>query len=555
MRSALRAVLLLFVGGWLVLVAGVGMASAHAAVESTDPPQGTVLAAAPQRVSLTFSETVQVAEDGIRVFGPGGGQVDDGHATHFGSGAVAGVALRNATAQGTYTVSWRVVSADSHPVSGAFTFSVGHASPAGGHGSAAPPSGSTTVGVLYAIVRALAFASFAVLVGAVTFLLVCLPSAGPSRVPRLVVFAGWAVSVVSCLFCLVLQGPYGFGLKLSNAFDSEVVQEVLASPLGGALQARLLVLFLAGLYLTWLTSGPLTVARRWQLGGTGAVLAVALAVTWAVSGHAAVGLQPAVALPVDVVHLLSMGVWLGGLTALVVVLARRSAPEAELHAAARRFSPIAAGAVIALVGTGSYQAWRQLGTWSAWLSTGYGRLLFVKVGVVVVLFGAAGFSRRLVRRRGAAGSRALRRSVLVEACLGVVVLSVTALLVESEPGRTATAAPPGPQHREVAYDTGGPDGQGKVELDVDPAAGGPNTVRVSIEDNAGRPHEVPEFHLALTLPARKLGPLEIPLRHTGPGGYEAIGAQIPVSGSWQFALTVRTSEIDETTVATRIDIR
>lgn len=291
---------------------------------------------------------------------------------------------------------------------------------------------------------------------------------------------------------------------------------------------------------------------RLLLGVGGAVLAVVLAVTWSAGDHAATGLQPQVALPADVAHLVAMGLWLGGLAALLVALPRIPGPE--LTAAAGRFSRIAAWSVLVLVITGSYQAWRQLGTWSAWLSTGYGRLLLVKVVLVGLLLLAAAWSRRWVRRHGGE-ARTLRRSVLAEAALGVVVLAVTALLVEAEPGRTATAAPPGPVHREIAYDTGGPGGKGTVDADLDPAVTGPNAIVLSIEDTTGALRDVPELHAKLTLPARGLGPLEIPLRHTGTGRYTATAVQLPAAGSWQLALTVRTSDLDETTVATDVTIR
>ncbi|GAB3002759.1 copper resistance protein CopC [Amycolatopsis acidiphila] len=556
-RRALRATLLVLASGWLVLFAGSGAASAHAALDSTDPAQGVVLPTAPAQISLTFSESVQVAADGVRVFGPDGTEVDAGQATHLGPASTVGVGLRDGRQQGTYTVSWRVISADSHPVSGAFTFSVGHASPSHGPASAASAQANTTVSVLYAIARGLAFAAFAVLVGSVGFVLACLPSAQRSRAMRLVMFTGWAGSIAGALGCLILQGPYGYGLGAGHAFDADLVQQVLGSRLGVALQARLLVLCLAGVYLTLLSSASATAWRgwRWTFGGAGAVLAIGLAVTWSAADHAAVGLQPAIALPADVAHLVAMGLWLGGLAALLLTLVRPIADGPALVTAARRFSPIAAGSVLVLVGTGSYQAWRQLGTWSAWLSTGYGRLLLIKVLLVGCLLAAAALSRRWVRRRSGTNPRALRRSVLAEAGLAVVVLSVTALLVEAEPGRTATAAPPGPVHREVGYDTGGPGGAGRVEVDVNPAAGGPNTVGLSIEDSAGRPRDVPEFHAKLTLPARGIGPLEIPLRRTGTGDYTAAAVQIPAAGSWQLALTVRTSDLDETTVATTIEIR
>src|SRR5436305_6146099 len=143
----------------LVALTGTGSASAHAALIATVPGQGAVVATMPATVSLTFSEAVVVAPSGVRVFGPDGAEVDDGHATHLGSAPTVGVQVVSDTSQqGTYTVSWRVLSADSHPVAGAFTFSVGFPSPSRTMAAPQPP-GSAPVGVLYAVVRAAAFAS------------------------------------------------------------------------------------------------------------------------------------------------------------------------------------------------------------------------------------------------------------------------------------------------------------------------------------------------------------------------------------------------------------
>lgn len=147
----------------------------------------------------------------------------------------------------------------------------------------------------------------------------------------------------------------------------------------------------------------------------------------------------------------------------------------------------------------------------------------------------------------------LRRGVLVEATLGAVVLGITAMLVNAEPGRTAMAAPPGPAHHVLHYDTGGRDGQGQLIVDVDPAATGPNTVRVTVEDPHGAPHDVAELHSTLNL--RQLGPFTVALEHTAQGEYVAQAVQLPYSGTWQLRVTVRSSDIDETTVATTIDLR
>ena len=563
---------------------GAGSAAAHAVLISAEPGQGAVVATVPTTVSLTFSEPVVVAADGIRVFGPDGARLDTGEPVHLGRAAAVGVGLRSSNQpssnqpssnqpssnqpsiqqRGTYTVSWRVISADSHPVAGAFTFSVGHPSTNRVPGTA-QPSGSTMVGVAYGITRAAAFGSFALLVGSIAFVLLCWPGAIARSDVRRVMLVGWAGLLAATMVGLLLQGPYGSGLGADRLFDSAVFSATVDSRFGAAWTARLLLLALTGAYLVLLCAWLGHVARRGHavFGVLGVGLAVGLASTWAVAGHAAAGLQPALALPVDVVHLLAMGLWLGGLVTLVVIVRH---PSVAAPTAVYRFSSIAAGSVVILIGTGSYQSWRQLGSWAAFVSTDYGRLLWAKLGVVALLLGVAALSRSWVTRhrrapvgvgaapRSSPAVSTLRRSVLGEAALGALVLSVTALLVNAEPSRTATAAPLGPAHHVISYDTGGRGGQGRLTVDVDPAATGPDTISVTVEDPTG-PRDVAELTATLTLAVQQLGPLPIPLQRTAPGHYVAREVQIPRKGTWQLAVTVRTSDIDQITVTTPIDIR
>ncbi|HVE97446.1 MAG TPA: copper resistance protein CopC [Pseudonocardiaceae bacterium] len=568
-RPVLRAGVVMVVCAVLGVLVGAGSAAAHAVLISSDPGRGSVVATAPTTVSLTFSEPVVVAAEGIRVFGPDGARLDSGRAAALGRASTVGVGLRNGAERGTYTVAWRVMSADSHPVAGGFTFSVGHPSAHQAAGTA-QSSDSTAIGVIYGIVRAAAFASFALLVGSIAFVLLCWPGAIGRGDVRRIMLVGWAGLVAATMVGLLLQGPYGYGLGADRIFDSAVFSATVDSRFGAALTGRLLLLALAGGYLVLLCAWLGHLARRGHawFGALGVGLAVGLASTWAVAGHAAAGLQSALALPVDVVHLLAMGVWLGGLVTLAVILDPAAAASTEVSAAVYRFSSIATGSVVLLIGTGSYQSWRQLGSWAAFEATDYGRLLLVKLVIVALLLGVAVRSRRWATRHrrapigigvGAASRSSpavstLRRSVLCEAVLGALVLGVTALLVNAEPGRTAIAASPSPAHQVISYDTGGPGGQGRLTVDVDPAVTGPVMISVTVQDSTAVPRDVAELNATLTLTSKQLGPFSVLLQRTAPGRYVTTGFQIPADGTWQLAVTVRTSDIDQTTVTTPINI-
>ncbi|RCH66503.1 hypothetical protein DT019_22730 [Streptomyces sp. SDr-06] len=605
------------------LFAGAVPASAHAALTGSDPKEGAVVATAPAQVALTFSEGVALDANSIRVLDPTGKRSDTAELVNLCSGDVVkyGVRLRTGIPNGTYTVAWQAISADSHPVSGAFTFSIGAPSAT----TAVVPTrqvGGGLVGVLYGIARYAAYGGFVLLTGGAAFVLACWRrGAGVGPVQRVVV-GGWLTMTAATLAMLLLRTPYTGSGKLSDAFDLNGLRAVLETKPGAALISRLLLLGAAALFVSVLFGAY---ARRddesekdekkdltFGLAIGGAVVAAGLAATWALAEHASTGLQPSVAMPVDVVHLLAVAAWLGGLVTLLVALYR--APGIE-RAAVLRFSRIAFWSVIVLVATGLYQSWRQVGTFSALVDTAYGQLLLVKVALVAVVVATASVSRRwtarlsehtapeaeaalvveqrasepepvtvpddgqdakrsaqLARQRAAMSTArekrirdadpertGLRRTVLAEAGVAVVLLAVTTVLTSTEPARTQEAVDRAKAGTQVAvadrpvdirlpFDTGGPNGKGTVKLTLDPGRTGSNDLQVALEDPDGKPKDAPEVKVAFTLAAKSVGPLPVVPDRVAAGQWKASGVQIPMAGDWQIAVTVRTSEIDETTV-------
>ncbi|MEU3445777.1 copper resistance protein CopC [Streptomyces thermolilacinus] len=604
-----------------------GAASAHSALTGSDPADGAVVATAPQRVTLTFSEQVALGDDSIRVLEPSGKRADSGELRDLCSGSVVkyGVDLRDGLPEGTYTVAWQAVSADSHPISGAFSFSIGKPSATKVVLPKEQPGGGL-VGWLYDGGRYVSYAGFTVLVGGCAFILACWPRGASVRPVQRLVAYGWVTFTAATLALLMLRGPYTGSGELGDAFDLGVLREVLDTRTGAALTSRLLLAGAAALFVAVLF-GPY--ARRegpgdrrdlvYGLAVGGAIVAAGTAGTWALSEHASTGVQTALAMPLDVLHLLAVAVWLGGLAALLVALYR--APSIE-RGAVERYSRLAFGAVVVLAVTGLYQSWRQVGTWTALTGTAYGRLLLVKVGLVAVLVGVGWVSRRWTRRlaetvrvpaqrqdgdegpegtareaapapeavadpvraaqlarqraavavarerrvRDADPARAgLRRSVLAETAVVVVLLAVTTALTATEPGRSqeqtdrvraagATAVPDRPVDVSLPFDTGGPNDTGTVRLNLDPGRSGGNALRVAVEGADGKPRDVAELKVSFTLDAQEIGPLPVALERDAVGRWTARSAQLPMPGDWRVRVTVRTSDIDQTTIDKNVKI-
>ncbi|MDX2825135.1 copper resistance protein CopC/CopD [Streptomyces ipomoeae] len=414
----------------LFLLGGAGSASAHAALKGSDPADGSVLDAAPRDVTLTFTESVSLLEDSIRVVDPENRAVDTGKPGRSGGRSdTARVTLPTGLDDGTYTIAWRVVSADSHPISGALIFSIGEPS-ATSVSLPADLAEDPLTSSLYDITRYFAYGALALLIGVTVFMAVVL--GGWSEALRRLLLAGWLALLLASVVLLLLRGPYERGTGPGSAFDLSLLGDTAAGRPGLALLTRLALLVPAGFFLVRVrgrarvrvqgeaqphgesATETVPAADRQERWGTGTVVAgvllsVGLAGTWAAAEHASAGIQVPVAMTSSVLHLLAMAAWLGGLTALLTVLYR--APESLSAAMVGRFSRLAFASVIVLVVTGVYQSWRGLGSWSAFTSTAYGQVLVAKLGAVVLLLTAAWFSRRWTARLGAvAGEEATAES-------------------------------------------------------------------------------------------------------------------------------------------------
>lgn len=540
-------------------------ASAHATVVSTSPGDGSILTKAPAEVSVVFDEQVEIQPGALVVYAPDGHQVASGNATHVrGHPDSVMIELGAATQRGTYTAAWRVVSADSHPVSGGFTFSVGIVSATSVTAANLLPAGSLTVGALFGIARWLGYLGFAVLVGTIVFLFACWPAGAANRRIRLLIQISWALLFAATVASLLLQGPYGAGTGVGHAFSGSALSATLGIQLGKFLVARILLLLLVIPLLVWLIRRSPSAARRARRSAAamGGAFALGLAATWSAADHSGVGIQVPLALPVDMAHLVAMAVWVGGLVVLSVIVLPEGDPE-TVAVAVPRFSPMAFGAVVVLALTGTYQAWRQVGTLPAFTATAYGRLLLIKIVCFLLLICLGYSARRWIARylssRPSSGSadveraavNRLRWSVGVEVVVAAGVLALTAVLVNAQPARAAYVPP---IDASVPFDTGGPGGDGTVSVQGAPARAGDDSILFYIRDANHQLSQMAEVDGALLLPAQQLGPLPIVLTELAPGTYSAI-APFPIPGAWQLQLTIRSDAIDETTISVPVQVR
>jgi copper transport protein len=553
-------------------------AAAHAQLESTAPQRGAVLRAAPERVVFRFSEPVEGSFGAVRVFDGAGKRVDEGDAYHPGdrSSAIA-VDLRDGLPDGTYTATYRVVSADSHVISSGIVFSVGRAGAAGktvGELLAGSDAGAD-VDALLGVARGLQFAAIAVALGALAFLVLvwrrALPAAlgaGPERdragrafLARLrpVVVATAAVGLLSGMLGIAMQGGEAAGLPALDALRPAIVRETLETRFGTVWGVGVVAWLLLGL-LAWALLRPRPARGDAPAGPPPAAWLAALPCAWlallpGLGGHAAAQAPVALLLPANVLHVVAMALWTGGLATLLAVLpaaTRALSDRADrtrlLAAALTRFSPLALGAVGVIVLSGVVQSLKLLDLPGDLLDSGFGRAVLVKVALLLGLV-ALGFwqrNRSLPRLRAlAAGGAApgsagvlLRRALRTEVALLAGVLAATAVLAASSPATTTQA---GPFDRTTAI------GPLQLQLTVDPAQVGANAVHLYVIDprDGSQFRGAREVRISATQPDRGIGPIRETPDLAGPGHWTLAAMPFGVAGTWEVRVAVRVSDFDE----------
>ena len=527
-----------------LLLAPATPASAHAVLVSSSPAASAVVPSAPAEVVITFSEGVRKVPDKVRVIAPDGSRADRGEPTF--KGAVVTIPVDPSGARGTYLVSYRVISADSHPVSGAFTYSVGAPS--------TPPTDTGTdtranpvVGNAVKVAKYLGYAGLLLLVGPALVLAALWPRRLSRRGPARLAWSGLGLLAVATLAELWLQVPYTNGGGLFDVSGSGF-GDVLGSTYGTAHLVRLGLLAAAAFLLRPLFAGPVGRTDGLIL----AILGGAALFTWPLAGHPAASPAPAVSVVVDAVHLGSMAVWLGGLVMLAVFLLRR-ADERELDAILPIWSRWAALAVAALLLAGTVQGLIEVATPKALVDTTYGRLLLAKIVLFALVVGVAAYSRSLVRRRTAAGRPgSMRRAVLAELAITAVVLGLSATLVQTTPARTATAdvagAPAGYFSTTLSSQIY------SLQVELDPAETGSNSLHLYAYTKDNRPQPVQEWKATAALPSAGIEPITVPLLPLTDN--HATGEiSLPAAGQWQLRFTVRTSDIDQATVTATVPVK
>ena len=311
-----------------------------------------------------------------------------------------------------------------------------------------------------------------------------------------------------------------------------------------------------------------------------------------------------IALPADVLHVFGVGIWLGGLVVLFAAVMPR-ADEATLRDVVPRYSRYALIAMGVIVVTGVFQAFRQIDRVGALVDTDYGRILLVKIGVFLCLMVAAAVSRDVVNRRwripedalvappvavgaGRGGSgdefggggigalydepradggnpedeedegypegyvldeptaeRRLRRGLWVEVIFSIVILAVTALLVNAAPARELDTGPylATLNTKRISFD-----------VTITPANRGANEMHLFTLTPSGQTADPTQVTAEMSQSENNIAPIQVKLIRLGPGHYTSAGFTVPFAGDWQLTVKAVVNDVDEATATSTVKI-
>jgi copper transport protein len=524
------AAIALFV--WALIALSASGAQAHALVRASDPRADAILDQPPKQVTITFTERPDPALSVIRVLDTQGQDQ-----TQRKAAPVPGQPLElrvgvKPLAKGVYTVTWRVVSkVDGHVTAGSFSFGVG-VSPAGHTlppGSAAPPSTPSPT-PLAAAGRWGLYSGLALLVGAGAVSLFVF--GGKVPMPR-VIAAAWAVGLAGLIVMTVAERST-VGVSFAQLLRSATGRELVWQGIG---------LGVTGLAALWLVVRPgirATVAVTATAAGTMLLHARA--------GHAAASGRFAwLDVSVQWLHMLSVGIWVGGLVWLLI--GTRQGNASDLGAAVKRFSTLAGVALAVVATTGLQRAISEVGGPTAWgrlFHTSFGVTLLIKAGLFVGLVSLGARNRyvnvpRVARDPG--GMSSLRRAVGAEVLIAAGILGVTGVLTQLPPPATV-AVSVRPQAAQQLVVTGNDFATTvRVKVVVTPGTVGPNRFEARVTDyDSGKPVPATGVQLEFSLPGRpEIGTPKLDLDRASPGVWTGQGTVLSMDGRWEVTVLVQES--------------
>jgi copper transport protein len=486
---------------------------AHASLVRAEPADGALLREPPSILRLTFNEPVTPLV--MRLVAPDGGTTTAVATAENTTVTIKPPALR----RGTHVLSWRVVSADGHPVGGSLMFSVGEA-------SAQPAPGALPVGdpfvrsALWAAKLVFYLAMFCGIGGVFARMWLYgaagnLDSVAPwlDRVLTTLIVVGLLVTPLS----VGLQGLDALDLRLSSLVQGLVWETGLATSYGMTVIVAMFALFAAlfAFEADW---------RQWGAAARGLSLTALLAAgaALALSGHASNAAPQWLTRPSVFVHVVCVAFWVGALLPLI------AAVKVGKGGALARFSRLIPIPLAALVVSGIILTVVQLDRVDALWTTSYGVVLSCKLAAVIALLALAALNRYVFTPRykngDAAAARSLTRTMMVELCIVAAILALVALWRFTPPPRALAASESVEVHLHGT--------RAMAQVSLTPVRARDPRVNIEVLDADFNALPVKEVTVILVNPTGGIEPVRRAAVRVGDGHWRVEGLRVPVAGQW-----------------------
>jgi copper transport protein len=512
--------------------------SAHAYIFKSVPSENEILGQPPPMVSIQFDETIQPSFNSIKVFDSNGKQVDQKNGRIDPNNAsIIETDMNGNLSNGTYSIQWKVVSGDGHPVEGVIPFQIGK-----GNKQASPLIVQKSKGYIphgdLIIIRWLQYLSNACFVGILFFYLFVLPKELVQDIrvktiySKLIIYS-FTTLCFSIVLGLPLQATIESGLSWGKVLNTQVLGELLTNSVFGKTWITQIIMMLILWFLTFLLCYKPFNKQIWVW--ISLTLGIGMLRTKTFTGHAASSENGALSIGMDLFHLLSASIWIGSLIALIALipLGRKAETKKVFMETIRRFSKWGIIIVLVLSVTGVYSSLLYIPNFRSLLITDYGRALSGKVLLllIMVVFAAVNFIKgRRSSEKGLAGT------MWGELITGIIVLVLSVILTNLP---TAMASP-GP-----VKDTNKVGHGNTITFEATPNVIGNNTFVVSLKDRNGHLiKNIDQVTLTFNSLDMPMGDDTITLTKGKQGKYESNGMNFNMAGRWKVKVHVLTQDLE-----------
>lgn len=525
---------------------------AHAVLLDSSPKPGEMLMQSPSEVVANFNEGVGPIF--FKVLDVKGQPVGDPGEIRL-DGTKMILPLRATLPNGTYVLTYRVISADTHPVGATFGFSIGE--PMKTIDATADAGSRSIWSLAVAVNRWVLYAGMLWVAGTALFLLL-LGIEGSLREDARQK-ARWA-SVLTALSYVLAVGFGGADMQLGGVdalWKAATWRSGLDSTLASS--AVLGLIAMALLYAGFVAGEQ----RRHGVLIAGATLAIG---SFLVTGHAATAPPAWLMAPVVGVHLLATAFWIGAFRPLLLSTGQLSA--ADSGALMQRFSNFAVPAVIVVLISGTAISLKQLGSPAKLFDNDYGTVLLTKIILVLVIIGIAAYNKinltpRLIAN-DVAGVSKIRRTITLELMLYVIVLAAASALTVTTPPRALVATgEPGAAEAKMAMMSGGlvkrtleNDAGYSAEIELSPAKVGENMLMVTVKDPAGViVQDATALEVTVALESAGISEVRLKAEAVGNGMWHVMIGETLIPGDWALTIDGYLTDYDKTSFSTTVTLK